>query len=333
VKYKLLVLLCCPNCRSDLLLVDAKCVGEEVESGDLRCTGCGRYYPIVGYVPRFVPTENYAGSFGFQWNRFRRTQLASFSGLPISRDRFFRQTGWSPMDIAGKSVLDLGCGAGRFSEVALSCGATVVAVDYSSAVDACWQNLRSHLNFHVIQADIYTLPLRPGKFEFVYCLGVLQHTPDVKRAVMDAAAQIFPQGRIVVDVYPRNIRSALHPKTWLRPITTRIDPVRLFSLVERATPSLLSFSRRCDRVPVMGRYIRRLVPVANYEGVYPLSENQLLEWATLDTYDMLSPRYDQPQTPERLYAWLTEAGLEDVEVIEAGLLTGRGRKPALRAFD
>ena len=40
-------------------------------------------------------------------------------------------------------------------------------------------------------------------------------------------------------------------------------------------------------------------PVANYEGMYGLDDRQLREWAVLDTFDMLSPQYDQPQTPER----------------------------------
>jgi ubiquinone/menaquinone biosynthesis C-methylase UbiE len=82
----------------------------------------------------------------------------------------------------GKWVLDVGCGSGRFAEVALSSGAHVVALDYSSAVDACYTNLRHHENLHVIQGDIYSLPFAPSTFSFVYSLGVLQHTPDVAKA-------------------------------------------------------------------------------------------------------------------------------------------------------
>src|SRR5207244_9916564 len=142
---------------------------------------CGASYAIVGFVPRFVPAENYAGNFGFQWNRFSKTQLDSNTGVPISRQRLFGSSGWAPEDLAGKLVLDVGCGAGRFTEAALSAGARVVSIDYSSAVDACYNNFAPNPRLNVMQADIYALPFRPAQFDFIYCLGVLQHTPDVNR--------------------------------------------------------------------------------------------------------------------------------------------------------
>jgi uncharacterized protein YbaR (Trm112 family) len=325
MKHSLLELLCCPECKADLQLTEASEVDGEVESGSLVCAGCKRTYPIVDHVPRFVPAENYASSFGFQWNRFRKVQLDSHTGQSISHERFLRQTGWN--DLSGKLVLDAGCGAGRFAEVALALGATLVAVDYSSAVDACWQNLGDQSNIDVIQADIYELPFYSGQFEYIYSLGVLQHTPDVKRAFMALPEQLAAGGRLVVDLYMKNLGSYLHPKTWLRPFTRGIRQDRLFAIVERWSPVLLSISRAVGRIPLIGRYLKRLIPVANYEGHYPLSEDQLLEWAVLDTFDWLSPRYDQPQTAATLRAWLTEADLQDVEVFKADHLTGRGRKP------
>jgi len=155
--------LCCPACNDDLNLSETQAANGEVQKGQLSCTGCGQIHPIINFVPRFVSAENYADTFGLQWNRFRQTQLDSHSGLPISRERFFRQTGWASDDLSDKVVLDVGCGAGRFAEIALSYGAIVVGLDYSSAVDACWQNLGEHRNMHVIQADIYALPFRPGR--------------------------------------------------------------------------------------------------------------------------------------------------------------------------
>src|SRR5213076_2284270 len=132
----LLDLLRCPATGSRLTLADSVEEGGRVRSGVL-AGGAGARYPIRDFVPRFVPEDNYAASFGMQWNRFARTQLDSASGHPISAGRFWHATGWTPSELAGQPVLDVGCGSGRFAEIALGAGARVVALDYSSAVDAC----------------------------------------------------------------------------------------------------------------------------------------------------------------------------------------------------
>ena len=316
---RLLRLLRCPACGASL--------SPEPAAGHLACASCATVFPVIGGIPRFVPAENYAANFGFQWNRFRQTQLDSHSGAPISRNRFYRETGWSESQLAGKLVLDAGCGAGRFAEVALAAGATVVAVDYSTAVDACRANLPQE-NLHVVQADIYALPFARASVDYVYCLGVIQHTPDVERAVKSLVAPLKPGGELVVDAYQKHWKGWVHPRTWLRPITTRVDGRRLFDLVERTAPAMLRVSNAVRAIPAAGPVFSRLVPVANYTGILPLSSQQLEEWAVLDTYDWLAPRYDQPQTAATLHRWFTESGLTDVRVFKADHLTARGRKPA-----
>ncbi len=326
----MLDLLRCPKCRHDLRLEGERSGGEpdeRIESGLLICDGCGDQAPVVGFVPRFVPADTYASSFGFQWNRFRKTQLDSHTGVPISAERFFEQSGWSSEDLAGKRVLDVGCGAGRFAEVALGCGARLVALDYSSAVDACWANLCHHRHLDVVQGDVYHLPFQSGSFDFVYCFGVLQHTPDVRRAFMALPEQLAPGARLTVDVYPRMVWNLLWPKFWLRPFTRRMSRRRLLRLVEVMVAVLLPLSVAVGRLPFVGRKLRFAVPVINYDGVFPLTERQLREWSILDTYDMLAPVHDQPQSRRTLASWLEEAGLERIEVFRRGVFVGRGRHP------
>lgn len=329
MKYSLIPLLRCLKCDSTFSLTEAQAREGEVESGLLSCSGCRASYPIVRFIPRFVPSDNYADSFGFQWSRFRQTQLDSYSGIKVSRDRFLHQTAWAPESLAGAAVLDVGCGAGRFTEIALSLGAKVFAIDYSAAVDACWQNFGPHPNLQILQADIYSLPFHPASFDYVYCFGVLQHTPDPHKALLALPAQVKPGGRLAVDFYMRCWSSFFEPRYWLRPITTRVPHPTLFQAVLRSVPVLLPVSRAIGRVPVVGRMLRRLVPVANYEGIQPLNRRQLHEWAVLDTFDWLSPAYDQPQTPDVLQSWLEEADLEEIEVLKVIHLVGRGRKPGL----
>ena len=79
-------------------------------------------------------------------------------------------------------------------------------------------------------------------------------------------------------------------------------------------------------ITFFGKLLKRAVPVANYDGILPLTEVQLREWALLDTFDWLSPEYDNPQTPLSARAYMEKAGMEDIEVLKAGHLVARGRK-------
>jgi 2-polyprenyl-3-methyl-5-hydroxy-6-metoxy-1,4-benzoquinol methylase/uncharacterized protein YbaR (Trm112 family) len=315
----------CPACAGFLSIADAvHDDGGDVIEAKLVST-CGRQYPIIRSIPRFVPSENYAQNFGFQWNHFAATQLDSHTGQPISEDRFRRETGWTEADLRGSVILDAGCGAGRFAEVALKMGATVIAIDYSDAVDAAARNLRSD-RITFIQADILSLPFAPESFAFIYSLGVLQHTPDARGAISSLVSRLRPGGRITVDFYLRRWTNWTHPKYWLRPITTRIAAQRLFRILQRSVPALLRISRALRAVPMAGRALSRLVPVANYRGILPLNDTQLSEWALLDTFDWFAPCYDRPQTAATLRSWLESMPLERVEVFRADHLTGRATK-------
>ena len=314
----------CPDCGGMLDLRADRERGGDIEEGGLRCAACVREYPITGSIPRFVPASNYADSFGLQWNAFRRTQLDSHTGVPITRERFFASTAFPPAGLGGTWMLDVGCGAGRFAEVALSTGANVVAVDYSSAVDACHANLGENQRLHVVQADIYRLPFERRSFDYVYCLGVLQHTPDVHRAFAALPKEVKSGGLLAVDLYPAMLRNLLWSKYWVRPLTKRLPRNLLFRLVRLYVPLLLPVSTAIGFLP-LGKKLRFVLPVANYHGVYALSRAQLREWAILDTFDMLAPEHDHPQTAGTLREWMREAGLREVEVFRAGHLIGRGR--------
>ncbi len=327
MKNEVLELLTCPQSGQRLTLSDTRYQNNTIQTGWLTSQDGIHRYPIRDGIPRFVPESNYADNFGLQWNKFSRTQLDSCSGIHISSDRFWDATGWKPQDIAEKWVLDVGCGSGRFAEIALLAGAKVVALDYSSAVDACYTNLKQHPKLHVIQGDIYALPFAKGTFSFVYSLGVLQHTPDVKKAFLALPPTLTPNGNICVDFYQKSWKSLLLPKYWLRPLTKRLPKTRLFSFLEYMVPKLLPISVLLGKIPLIGKIIKRAIPVANYVGTLELSQKQQLEWSLLDTFDWLSPEYDNPQTPTTVRSWLKDAGCKNIEILKAGHLVGRGTMP------
>jgi SAM-dependent methyltransferase len=327
MKKALLEYIICPKCNGPLALqAGDKPTEGEIREGMLVCDSCKSTFPIQNGIPRFVPLNNYSNNFGFQWNIFKKTQLDSFSKTGLSRKRFFKQSGWNPGEMRDTLVLDAGCGAGRFAEIALETGAIVIAIDYSNAVDACWENLNHHNNLHVIQADIYNLPLKPNLFDYVYSFGVLQHTPDVKKSFSTLLKKTKPGGKICIDCYLKDWRIYLWVKYWLRPITKHMPAKLLFSIVQRIVPWFLPISDLFIKVPLIGHYLRYALPIANYKGVYPLNEKQLTEWAILDTFDMYSPKFDNPQTVKTINSWFRGVGLKDYKVLKQGVIVGRGVK-------
>jgi len=181
--------------------------------------------------------------------------------------------------------------------------------------------------FSELQFGKYALPFLAESFSFVYSLGVLQHTPDVANAFFSLVPFITEGGALCVDFYERSFRRYLLPKYWLRPLTKRMDKRRLFILLKKTVPILYLISCTLGSVPLAGRLLKRLVPVANYKGIYPLRPNQLREWALLDTFDWFSPAYDKPQTFATVHRWFEQAGFKEIEVLKVGHLVGRGRKP------
>jgi len=100
----------------------------------------------------------------------------------------------------------------------------------------------------------------------------------------------------------------------------------LFRCVRHAVAVFLPLSIALGRIPRCGRKLRHIIPIANYDGIYPLSPSQLKEWAVLDTFDMLGPRYDSPQSAETLRAWCEEAGLREIDIFRKGFLVARATK-------
>jgi 2-polyprenyl-3-methyl-5-hydroxy-6-metoxy-1,4-benzoquinol methylase/uncharacterized protein YbaR (Trm112 family) len=307
-------------------LVCTECKSGNLASKDgfLQCSNCQTTFNVVGGIPRFVPDDGYARSFGFQWGIHAQTQLDSCSGKEISRRRLFEATNWSD-DLSGQTILEAGSGAGRFTEVLLKTGAALISFDLSSAVESNYRSNGASENLLLVQASIFDIPVRSQSMDKVICLGVLQHTPDPKRAFLCLANCVRPGGELVVDVYAARLRSLLSWKYMLRPITKRMDDEKLYGLIARITPRLKPISDRLYRI--LGHVGLRLLPIANYP-MLGLSPEQSLSWAILDTFDMYSPRHDHPQTLAVVQSWFEEAGFHEIEV-RFGLngIVGRGRMP------
>lgn len=209
MKNTLLNLLYCPACHGDLQIHDKTDIATDghVMTGHLQCNNCHALYPIVTGVPRFVPasttTEVSATveGFGYEWKHanplIQNTQFVAAETFldfiyPIQADYF-----------KGKIILDAGCGTGRFIMCANEFGANaVIGVDLSESVEVAFQNTRHLSNVLIVQADLFSMPLRPI-FDYAYSVGVLHHTSNPRRAFAAVANVVKSGGGISAWVYGR----------------------------------------------------------------------------------------------------------------------------------
>jgi SAM-dependent methyltransferase len=270
-------------------------------------------------VPRFVDFHNYADNFGFQWQRYARTQLDHASARESELD-FGRKTGFTPEQLRGKLVLDVGCGMGRFAEVATRWGARVVGVDLSAAAEVAARNLADR-DFQAFQADVFNLPFAPDSFDHVYSIGVLHHTPDCERAVKVLPQYLKRGGSLAIWLYSAYNNWYRFSDVY-RKVTRRMSPASLHACLTVAVPPLYALNRGLNRIPGIGRYLAGLV-----HQLLPVNLNPNPEWRVLDTFDWYSARYQSKHTYEQVFRWFESCGLEDLRVLELPIAV-RGCKPA-----
>jgi len=303
---EVLAILRCLECQSPLQQADG-----------LVCLGCGRHYPVLNGVVRFVDQENYAGSFGFQWKLHARTQLDDASSQR-SENAFRRRTGFGPEDLKGKLVLDVGCGMGRFAEVATRWGAHVVGIDLSLASEVAAENLAGR-NATIFQADVFQLPFASGSFDFIYSIGVLHHTPNCEQAVKVLPKLLKPGGRIAVWLYSA-YNHWYRMSDVYRKVTRRMPPPLLHKLCYAVIP-LYGIHQVLRKIPLVGKPTSAALAL-----LIPMAFNKDAKWRVLDTFDWYSPWYQSKHTYEEVFRWFESCGLEDLRVIEQPIAV-QGRKP------
>ena len=325
MRTKLLDILACPSCQQDapLALDTVEARGGEVITGELRCSVCKARFPITRGVPRFVPDEgDYCKNFGYQWQRWKDLQIDRLGGHHMSERRFFAESPWDKAWLKGKLILDAGCGAGRFTDIAAQYGAQVVACDISAAIDACRETTAIYgEQVHHVQASLYDLPLRKGIFDGVFCYGVIQHTPDPKKTMETLPGFVKPGGHVAYDFYEKTIWEKLAViKFGLRRFTPDLPTETNLRLAQTLTAAFFPVGATMARLPVT-RYFVNFLPIAVVRDK-ELSLKQEYLWSLLDTFDCYGPKYEIRQHYRDVMQLLEGMRLEDIKG-RSGVVTAR----------
>ena len=306
------------------------------ESGNTMACASGHNFIVDGGIPRILlPGTPYADAFGEQWNKYRVTQLDSYTNTTISRDRLRRCLGevlWGQLnEPEATHILETGCGAGRFTEVLLGFSAAhVTSTDLSSAVDANLINCPQSGRHRIIQCDINALPFQPESFDIVICLGVIQHTPDPEETIAALYAQTKPGGWLVIDHYTPSISHYTKVTSLLlRPILKRLPSRQGIIVTELLTKAFFPLHRLVKHRRSIQIVLSRVSPLLTYYQAYPhLNDHLQYEWALLDTHDHLTDYYKHLRTVPQIAKLLSAQGALDIWVAKGGNgVEARCRKP------
>ncbi|HTJ77253.1 MAG TPA: methyltransferase domain-containing protein [Acidimicrobiales bacterium] len=360
----LLDLICCPGCLGRLRLHPFTAEEDHVMEGALACLGCGAVYLVVGGVPRLLPRSLYwdaafadrfgtelaavgappgqdhevvpgadlkratAAAYGFEWNTWSRFGWEPGGQFDAGPEVFRTKSLLAPNDLAGRVVVDAGCGNGRYSAAAARHAAQVIAIDLSTAVDAAFTNLRDLPGAHVVQGDLTRPPLPRDSVDRIFSIGVLMITGDARRTTEILAGRLRPDGTITAHVYARGFPLWQLDDAVVRSVTTRLP----IGAVTRLATGMTRAAKALDRRGWLGysSLVLRVWPddAVNFDWyatprqtyhTYP----EVVGWFTDMGYEVVATNERPPPPPgrtarERLSRW----------VWRDAMVTVKARRPA-----
>lgn len=140
-------------------------------------------------------------AFGENWRSFATT----IDGSAVARSDAGLARIFSPGELQGKTVIDIGCGSGLPALSILRAGAThVTCVDIDpNSVAATAATLSRHADTLSWSAEVASVFDISGQYDVVYSWGVLHHTGDMWRAIDKAASLVRPGGTLCIAIYAK----------------------------------------------------------------------------------------------------------------------------------
>ena len=212
--------LACPVCKTSLRETGAALV----------CTTCGGEYRFQGHVRSFITRRMYGSAAEHEaalkiiefWGSGWAARLSDAEHAPLrstSADaiRLYAEqsvvahrTNQSTLarivdggEVRGKTVLNIGSGAGTEALLLAHSGADCIAMDITHEAAEAAQALIQKIDAKGfgIQADARFIPIQSGSIDAVYSSGVLHHSPNIEQSIREIHRVLRPDGRIYIMLY------------------------------------------------------------------------------------------------------------------------------------
>ena len=269
--------------------------------------------PIVDGIPRFVaPEDDYAGSFGFQWNTWANSRSDSRNPGYTIRKHILERTKFDTYPLEDTTILECGMGGGDDTEVLLTLPfAEVHSFDLSNAVDRGNKYLKDP-RLQISQASIFDIPYPDQAFDVVYCHRVLQHTPDPARALRSICKKVKPGGILFAHSYKRSFKYMCEWRYKYRWLTKRLGLKFNYAYVMKAGPAMHKLVNLASRTRLTRGLAFQFIPfyMVTKQQLPHLSDQQRLDMAQHITFDALTPMHDHPMKASVFRGIIEEEGFE-----------------------
>lgn len=283
------------------------CYAVEVLDGTIRCV-CGRTWPIVNGIPRFLPKtlsgdlKKNQDTFSYEWKMFRFGERNWGQDIEERKKLFLKGMGIRPSDLKGKLMFDAGCGSGVLSiEMANSFGMEVVALDLSFGIEEAYRHNTSPY-LHFVQGSVLSPPFR-GVFDYLYCAGVLITLPDTKTGFKAIVPTLKPGGRCFIWVH-HPISRAYYPDAWRK--LAVYDWVR--SKVTSRLPIKVQYYLYLSWMPAF--FVKQSIERLLGRRQNPLTWREKMQ----ALFDFFSALYKHRHEPPEIVSWYQQEGFSNVQV-------------------